>query len=47
MTCKALGMAIEVFDPNGNNIEDTGMPGELVRFLKQFHGQSDSVIGRH
>ena len=43
MTCKALGMAVEVFDPSGNNIEDTGMPGELVRFLKQFHGQSDSI----
>lgn len=23
-------MKIEIFDPDGNNIEDTGMPGELV-----------------
>ncbi|KAL0956816.1 hypothetical protein HGRIS_002928 [Hohenbuehelia grisea] len=28
--CKALGMKVEVFDPHGNNIEDTGEPGELV-----------------
>ena len=27
---KALGMAVEILDPDGNNIEDTGMPGELV-----------------
>lgn len=27
---KALGMKIEVFDPNGKNIERTGSPGELV-----------------
>lgn len=23
-------MAVEIFDPDGKNIEDTGMPGELV-----------------
>jgi len=28
--CKTLGMKVEIFDPEGNNIEDTGMPGELV-----------------
>lgn len=28
--CKALGMKVEVFDPSGNNIENTGQPGELV-----------------
>jgi acetoacetyl-CoA synthetase len=28
--CKALGMKVEVFDPSGNNIEGTGIPGELV-----------------
>jgi len=27
---KCLGMAVEVFDPAGNNIESTGQPGELV-----------------
>ncbi|KAF8520415.1 acetoacetate-CoA ligase [Hysterangium stoloniferum] len=27
---KCLGMKVEVFDPEGRNIEDTGMPGELV-----------------
>ena len=27
---KDLGMKVEVFDPNGNNIEHTGQPGELV-----------------
>ncbi|KAK7043175.1 hypothetical protein VNI00_008529 [Paramarasmius palmivorus] len=27
---KALGMQIQVFDPEGKNIEDTGVPGELV-----------------
>ncbi|KAF8893473.1 acetoacetyl-CoA synthetase [Infundibulicybe gibba] len=28
--CKTLGMKVEVFDPSGNNIEHTGLPGELV-----------------
>ncbi|KAF6761242.1 acetoacetyl-CoA synthetase [Ephemerocybe angulata] len=28
--CKSLGMKVEVFDPSGNNIEQTGQPGELV-----------------
>jgi acetoacetyl-CoA synthetase len=28
--CKTLGMKIEVFDPEGRNIEETGEPGELV-----------------
>lgn len=27
---KSLGMKVEVFDPSGNNIEHTGLPGELV-----------------
>ncbi|OAX39780.1 acetoacetate-CoA ligase [Rhizopogon vinicolor AM-OR11-026] len=27
---KCLGMAVEVFDPTGKNIEHTGQPGELV-----------------
>lgn len=27
---KALGMAVEVFDPSGKNIEHTAQPGELV-----------------
>jgi acetoacetyl-CoA synthetase len=27
---KALGMKVEVFDTSGNNIEHTGLPGELV-----------------
>lgn len=27
---KALGMKVEVFDASGNNIEHTGVPGELV-----------------
>ena len=27
---KDLGMKVEVFDPDGNNIEHTGQPGELV-----------------
>ncbi|KAG0707114.1 hypothetical protein DFH29DRAFT_898504 [Suillus ampliporus] len=27
---KCLGMAVELFDPAGNNIEHTGQPGELV-----------------
>ncbi|KAG1752792.1 hypothetical protein EDB19DRAFT_1892832 [Suillus lakei] len=27
---KSLGMAVELFDPAGNNIENTGQPGELV-----------------
>ena len=27
---KELGMKVEVFDPDGNNIEHTGQPGELV-----------------
>lgn len=27
---KALGMAVEVFDPDGKNIEHAGQPGELV-----------------
>ncbi|KAF8070101.1 acetoacetyl-CoA synthetase [Lyophyllum atratum] len=30
MSCKTLGMKVEVFDPSGNNIEHTGSPGELV-----------------
>lgn len=30
MQCKALGMKVEIFDPSGNNIENTGQPGELV-----------------
>ncbi|KXN90980.1 Acetoacetyl-CoA synthetase [Leucoagaricus sp. SymC.cos] len=28
--CKGLGQSVEVFDQNGNNIEHTGQPGELV-----------------
>ncbi|KAJ7141336.1 acetoacetate-CoA ligase [Mycena epipterygia] len=28
--CKALGMKVEVFDPAGKNIEDTGIAGEMV-----------------
>ncbi|KAF5351992.1 hypothetical protein D9756_007624 [Leucocoprinus leucothites] len=28
--CKGLGQSVEVFDPNGNNIEHMGQPGELV-----------------
>ncbi|KAJ6625754.1 acetoacetate-CoA ligase [Mycena sp. CBHHK59/15] len=28
--CKSLGMKIEVFDPAGNNIEHTGVAGEMV-----------------
>ncbi|KAJ6625755.1 hypothetical protein B0H10DRAFT_2174015 [Mycena sp. CBHHK59/15] len=28
--CKSLGMKIEVFDPSGNNIEHSGVAGELV-----------------
>ncbi|KAJ7451807.1 acetoacetyl-CoA synthetase [Mycena galericulata] len=27
---KSLGMKVEVFDPSGNNIENSGAPGELV-----------------
>ncbi|KLO17840.1 acetoacetyl-CoA synthetase [Schizopora paradoxa] len=27
---KSLGMAVEIFDPEGKNIEHTGQPGELV-----------------
>ncbi|TFY72119.1 hypothetical protein EVG20_g864 [Dentipellis fragilis] len=27
---KALGMKVEIFDPSGKNIENTGQPGELV-----------------
>ncbi len=27
---KSLGMKVEVFDPEGNNIEHTSEPGELV-----------------
>ncbi|KIP06965.1 hypothetical protein PHLGIDRAFT_106267 [Phlebiopsis gigantea 11061_1 CR5-6] len=27
---KCLGMDVQIFDPDGKNIEDTGMPGELV-----------------
>lgn len=27
---KSLGMAVELFDPMGKNIENTGQPGELV-----------------
>jgi acetoacetyl-CoA synthetase len=27
---KCLGMAVELFDPAGKNIENTGQPGELV-----------------
>ncbi|TFY75053.1 hypothetical protein EWM64_g8960 [Hericium alpestre] len=27
---KALGMKIEIFDPSGQNVENTGQPGELV-----------------
>ena len=27
---KGLGMKVEVFDPSGNNVEQTGQPGELV-----------------
>ncbi|KAJ3555249.1 hypothetical protein NM688_g2685 [Phlebia brevispora] len=30
MQCKALGMAVEIFDYSGKNIENTGEPGELV-----------------
>ncbi|KAJ3540391.1 hypothetical protein NM688_g6230 [Phlebia brevispora] len=30
MQGKALGLAIEIFDPEGKNIDDTGAPGELV-----------------
>ncbi|KAJ8521842.1 hypothetical protein ONZ45_g1525 [Pleurotus djamor] len=29
-TCKALGMKVEVFDIQGQNIEHTGEPGEMV-----------------
>lgn len=28
--CKTLGMKVEIFDLNGKNIEDEGVPGELV-----------------
>ncbi|KAJ6594379.1 acetoacetyl-CoA synthetase [Mycena capillaripes] len=28
--CKSLGMKVEVFDLEGNNIEDTGVAGEMV-----------------
>ena len=27
---KSLGMKVEIFSPSGENIEDTGEPGELV-----------------
>ncbi|CAK5265414.1 unnamed protein product [Mycena citricolor] len=30
MQCKSLGMDVKVFDPAGNDIEQTGEPGELV-----------------
>lgn len=30
MQCKDLGQKTEVFDQDGNNIEHTGQPGELV-----------------
>ncbi|KAF7315820.1 AMP-binding domain-containing protein [Mycena indigotica] len=30
MQCKSLGMAIEIFDQEGKNIEQTGVAGELV-----------------
>lgn len=30
MQAKSLGMAVEIYDHDGKNIEDTGMPGELV-----------------
>jgi len=30
MQVKGLGMKVEIFDPEGNNIENTGEPGELV-----------------
>ncbi|KZS98600.1 acetoacetyl-CoA synthetase [Sistotremastrum niveocremeum HHB9708] len=30
MQVKSIGMKVEIFDPEGNNIEDTGFPGELV-----------------
>ncbi|KAJ7497750.1 hypothetical protein FB451DRAFT_1163582 [Mycena latifolia] len=28
--CKSLGMDVQVFDSQGKNIEDTGVPGEMV-----------------
>lgn len=30
MQAKTLGMKIQIFDPEGKNIEDSGLPGELV-----------------
>ena len=30
MQVKGLGMKVEVYDPEGRNIEHTGEPGELV-----------------
>ena len=30
LQAKSLGMKLEIFDPEGHNIEDTGKPGELV-----------------
>lgn len=30
LQAKSLGMAVEIFDTDGKNIEDTGVPGELV-----------------
>ena len=30
MQTKTLGMKVEIFDPEGRNIEDSGLPGELV-----------------
>ncbi|KAF8199906.1 acetoacetate-CoA ligase [Mycena galopus ATCC 62051] len=28
--CKSLGLDVQIFDPQGNNIEDTGVAGEMV-----------------
>ncbi|KAJ6498846.1 acetoacetyl-CoA synthetase [Mycena sanguinolenta] len=28
--CKSLGMDVRAFDPEGNNLEHTGMPGDMV-----------------
>ncbi len=30
MQVKSLGMKVEVFDPEGRNVESSGEPGELV-----------------
>jgi hypothetical protein len=46
--CKSLGMKIEVFDPDGKNIEHTGIAGEMVRaFCLEHFFHVDPLLGLH